>query len=203
MGDPLAAAEANNFLGEGLLVGSAIEEFVALVEHLRPALSAAFDRQWNDPVFSGESYVISASRDAATGALISYRGVRKTSKGYALISGDERGYEGIRATFSRFEDAAKGYAAEIISTVRWAKNLGPVAWMWNGGVGPGVGIQSLNPPYDTEFRFVFERDPRVWIEGSMIDATLAHGFSMPISEFITEILTHPRVTAKDTTAWNK
>ncbi|MGR6585079.1 hypothetical protein ACT89R_31205 (plasmid) [Rhodococcus qingshengii] len=203
MRDPLAAAEANNFLGEGLLTDSEIEEFIAVVDQLRLDLPAAFDRQWNDPVSFGEGYVITASRNAATGTLISYHGVRKTSKGYALISGDERGYEGIRATFSRFEDAVKGYAAEIISAIRWTENLGPVAWMWNGGVGGGVGVQSLNPPYDTEFRFFLEDDPKVWIEGRKIDATLTQGFSMQISEFIAAILTHPRVTAKDTTAWNK
>ncbi|MCQ4127652.1 hypothetical protein NOU13_24430 [Rhodococcus erythropolis] len=52
-----------------------------------------------------------------------------------------------------------------------------MAWNWNGTTGPGVVTESLNPPYDTDFRFYLRDDPSAWLEGDKVAATLSHGLS--------------------------
>jgi hypothetical protein len=203
MRHPLAVAEANNWLGEGALTDAEIEQFTEVVEHLRVVVPASLGKQWTDAVFSGDGYVAAEFPRSHSGLFLGYRGVRKTAKGYAVMSGDERGYEGLTEIFSRFEDAVKGYAAEVISAIRWAQRLGMVSWMWNGTVGRGVAVESLNPPYDTDFRFFLRDDPSVWVEGSKTAAAFSHGLTMPVTHFIAATLAHPPVTAKDTTAWPK
>lgn len=89
--------------------------------------------EWNDPVFSGDGYVVTEMQRGSSGYFSGYRGVRKISNGFAVMSGDERRYEGTAVTFSRFEDAVKGYAAEVIGSFRMhlsGRYLGYVAWMW-------------------------------------------------------------------------
>ncbi|MDZ7914307.1 MAG: hypothetical protein U5O16_21100 [Rhodococcus sp. (in: high G+C Gram-positive bacteria)] len=134
-----------------------------------------------------------------------YRGVRKTSNGFAIMSGDERRYEGASVTFSRFEDAVKGYAAEVIGSFRMhlsGRYLGYVAWMWNGTTGPGVVAQPLNRS-NTQFHYSLEGDPSIWLEGRTTAATLSHGLGMLIPAFIAAVIGHPKVTGKDATAWPK
>lgn len=198
-----AIAEENNWLGEGTLTDMEIEQFTEVVEHLRVVLLASLGEQWTNAVFSGDGYVITESPRRDSGYFRGYRGVRKTAKGYAVMSGDERGYEGSTVTFSQFEDAMKGYAAAVISSIRWDNGLGMVAWMWNGTAGRGVAVESLNPSYDTDFRFFRSDDPSVWVEGRMTAAALSHGLTMPVTDFIAATLAHPPVTGKDATAWPK
>ncbi|MGF7120554.1 hypothetical protein [Rhodococcus sp. AG1013] len=112
---PHAVAEENNWLGEGALTDA---EFTEVVEHLRVVLPALLGEQWTDAVFSGDGYVVTESPRSAGGYFRGYRGVRKTAQGYEVMSGDERGSEGLLVTFNRFEDAVKGYAADVISSIR-------------------------------------------------------------------------------------
>ncbi len=203
MRHPHAVAEENNWLGEGALADAEVAEFTDAVEHLRVVLPASLGEQWTDDVFSGDGYVVTESPRGDGGYFRGYRGIRKTAKGYAVMSGDERGYEGLRETFSRSEDAVKDYAAAIVSTFRGRGPgaLGSVAWMWNGTVGRGVSVESINSPYDTDFRFFLRDDPSVWVEGDKTAAALSHGLTMPVTDFIAATLAHPPVTAKDATAW--
>ncbi len=203
MRHPHPAAEKNNRWGQGALTDADIAEFTEVVEHLRGVLPAALGEQWTDAVFSGDGYVVTEIPRGESGYFRGYQGVRKTAQGYAVMSGDERGSEGPLETFNRFEDAVKGYAADVISAIRWDHGLGMVAWMWNGTVGRGVAVESLNPPYDTDFRFFLRDDPNVWVEGIKTAAALSHGLTMPVTDYIAAMLAHPPVTAKDATAWPK
>ncbi|MEU2237727.1 hypothetical protein, partial [Streptomyces vietnamensis] len=203
---PLREAEENNFLGTGSLTDDEVAEFTATVDYLRAVIPAAFGLEWNDPAFSGEGYVVTELPRSSGGRFFDgYRGVRKTANGYVAISASERNSESGAVTFSRFEDAVKGYAANIVSSFRGRGpgSLGSVAWMWNGATGPGVVTESLNPPYDTDFRFYLADDPSAWLEGDKVAATLSHGLGMSIPSFIAVIIAHPAVTAKDATAWPK
>lgn len=60
-------------------------------------------------------------------------------------------------TFIRFEEAVKGYAANIVSSFSGRGpgpgSLGSVAWVWNGATGQGVFTESLNPLSDKDFRY--------------------------------------------------
>ena len=75
--------------------------------------------------------------------------------------------------------------------------------MWNGTTGPGVVRHSLNPPYDTDFRYFLDEEPSAWLEGGRSGAALSHGLGMSVAAFIAVIVAHPKVTAKDATAWPK
>ncbi|NMM92195.1 hypothetical protein B2J88_49480 [Rhodococcus sp. SRB_17] len=204
--NPLREAEENNPHGTGTLTDAEVAEFTATVDYLRAVIPAAFGMEWTDPVFSGDGYVVTELLRRSSGYFRGYRGVRKAANGYVVMSGDERSYEGGSVTFGRFEDAVKGYAAEVIDSFRMelsGRYLGYVAWMWNGTTGPGVVTESLNPPYDTEFRFYLEDNPSIWLEGRRSGAALSHGLGMSIPGFIAVIIAHPAVTAKDATAWPK
>lgn len=204
--NPLREAEVNNPHGVGSLTDDEVAEFTATVDYLRAVIPAAFGLEWNDPVFSGDGYVVTELPRSSGGYFGGYRGVRKTANGYAVMSGDERSYEGGSVTFGRFEDAVKAYAAGVVGSFRMelsGRYLGYVAWMWNGTTGPGVVTESLNPPYDTEFRFYLADDPSVWLEGRRSGAALSHGLAMSIPSFIAVIIAHPKVTGEDATAWPK
>ncbi|ATI36537.1 hypothetical protein CPI83_30570 (plasmid) [Rhodococcus sp. H-CA8f] len=205
--NPLLEAEENNFLGTGSLTDAEVAEFKATVDYLRAVIPAAFGLEWNDPIFSGDGYVVTEVPRSSGGRFFDgYRGVRKTAKGYVAMTASERNSESGSVTFSRFEDAVKGYAAGVIGSFRMelsGRYLGYVAWMWNGTTGPGVVTESLNPPYDTDFRFYLRDDPSAWLEGDKVAATLSHGLGMSIPSFIAVIIAHPAVTAKDATAWPK
>ncbi|OZE95930.1 hypothetical protein CH302_16720 [Rhodococcus sp. 15-2388-1-1a] len=204
--NPLREAEENNPHGVGVLTDDEVAQFTAAVEYLRSVIVAALGVEWTDPVFTGDGYVVTEFPRSGGGYFDGYRGVRKTARGYAVMSGDERGYEGGSVTFGRFEDAVKGYAAGVIRSFRMERSglyLGSVAWMWNGTTGPGVVRQSLNPPYDTDFRYFLEDDPSAWLEGDKVVATLSHGLGMSVAAFIAVIVAHPKVTAEDATAWPK
>lgn len=114
----LREAEENNVLGTGALTDPEAAEFTATVDYLRSVIPAAFGTEWNDLVFSGDGYVVTELQRGGSGYFRGYRGVRKTDDGYAVMSGDERSNEGGSVTFSRFEDAVKGYAANIVSSFR-------------------------------------------------------------------------------------
>ena len=201
---PLHEAEENNPHGGGSLTDSEVAEFTATVSDLRAVIAAAFGLEWNDAVFSGDGYVVTELQRGSSGYFRGYRGVRKTEDGYAVMSGDERSNEGGSVTFSRFEDAVKGYAANIVSSFRGRgpDSLGSVAWMWNGSTGPGVVAQPLNRS-NTKFRYSFEDDSSIWLEGRTTTATLSHGLGMSIPAFIAVIVAHPKVTGEDATAWPK
>lgn len=175
----LRDAEENNVLGTGALTDPEVAEFTATVDYLRSVIPAAFGTEWNDLVFSGDGYVVTELQRGGSGYFRGYRGVRKTDDGYAVMSGDERSNEGGSVTFSRFEDAVKGYAANIVSSFRGRDpgSLGSVAWMWNGSTGPGVVAQPLNRS-NTQFRYSLEDDPSIWLEGRTTAATLSHGLGM-------------------------
>lgn len=156
-------------------------------------------------MFSGDGYVVTEMQRGSSGYFSGYRGVRKISNGFAVMSGDERRYEGTAVTFSRFEDAVKGYAAEVIGSFRMhlsGRYLGYVAWMWNGTTGPGVVAQPLNRS-NTQFHCFLEDDPSIWLEGRTTAATLSHGLALSMSAFIAAVIAHPKVTGKDATAWPK
>ncbi|ATI36519.1 hypothetical protein CPI83_30470 (plasmid) [Rhodococcus sp. H-CA8f] len=202
---PLEPAEENNPHGVGSLTDAEVSEFSAAVDHLRSVIPTAFGLEWNDAVFSGDGYVVTEMQRGSSGYFSGYRGVRKTANGFAVMSGDERRYEGASVTFSRFEDAVKGYAAEVIGSFRMHRSgryLGFVAWMWNGTTGPGVVAQPLNRS-NTEFHYSLEDDPSIWLEGRTTAATLSHGLGMSIPAFIAAVIAHPKVTGKDATAWPK
>ncbi|WP_143546037.1 MULTISPECIES: hypothetical protein [unclassified Rhodococcus (in: high G+C Gram-positive bacteria)] len=203
--NPLREAEENNSLGVGSLTDGEVAQFTAAVEYLRSVIVAAFGVEWTDPVFSGDGYVVTEFPRSG-GYFDGYEGVRKTARGYAVMSASERNSEGGSVTFGRFEDAVKGYAAGVLDSFRMERSgryLGFVAWMWNGTTGPGVVRQSLNPPYDTDFRYFLEEDPSAWLKGDRVVATLSHGLGMSIAAFIAVIVAHPKVTAEDATAWPK
>ncbi|NMM92566.1 hypothetical protein B2J88_51515 [Rhodococcus sp. SRB_17] len=204
--NPLREAEANNPHGTGALTDAEVAEFSATVDYLRAVIPAAFGMEWNDPVFSGDGYVVTELPRRSSGYFRGYRGVRKTANGYVAMTACERNIESGSVTYGRFEDAVKGYAAGVIDSFRnylSAKYLGYVAWMWNGTTGPDVVTESLNPPYDTNFRFYLEDNPNAWLEGDKVAATLSHGLGMSIPGFIAVIIAHPAVTSKDATAWPK
>ncbi|OZD69024.1 hypothetical protein CH272_10115 [Rhodococcus sp. 05-340-1] len=203
--NPLGEAEENNPDGVGALTDAEVAQFTATVEYLRSVIVAAFGVEWTDPVFSGDGYVVTEFPRSGGGYFTGYRGVRKTARGYAVMWGDERGYEGGSVTFGRFEDAVKGYAAGVLDSFRtWrsGRYLGSVAWMWNGTIGPGV-VAHLLGRSNTQFRYFLEDDPSAWLEGDRVVATLSHGLGMSIAAFIAVIVAHPKVTAEDATAWPK
>lgn len=203
--NPLREAEENAHHGVGSLTDTEVSAFSATVDYMRSVIPAAFELEWNDPVFSGDGYVVTELPRSSGGYFGGYRGVRKTENGYAVMSGDERRYEGASVTFSRFQDAVKGYAAEVIGSFRMHRSgryLGYVAWMWNGTTGPGVVAQPLNRS-NTQFRYSLEDDPSIWLEGRTTAATLSHGLGMSMSAFIAAVIAHPKVTGKDATAWPK
>ena len=202
--NPLRGAEEDNFLGVGSLTDDEVAQFTAMVEYLRSVILAAFGVEWTDPVFSGDGYVVTEI-PRSRGYFAGYDGVRKTARGYAVMSGDERNLEGGSVTFGRFEDAVKGYAAGVLDSFRtWrsGRYLGSVAWMWNGTIGPGV-VAHLLGRSNTQFRYFLEDDPSAWLEGDRVVATLSHGLGMSIAAFIAVIVAHPKVTAEDATAWPK
>ncbi|GHP18257.1 hypothetical protein RN2511_029930 [Rhodococcus sp. NKCM2511] len=80
--------------------------------------------------------------------------------------------------------------------------LGSVAWMWNGTTGPGVVAHQLNRS-NTQFRYFLDEEPSAWLEGGRSGAALSHGLGMSVAAFIAVIVAHPKVTAKDATAWPK
>ncbi|WP_141216714.1 MULTISPECIES: hypothetical protein [Nocardiaceae] len=51
-------------------------------------------------------------------------------------------------------------------------------------------------------RIVFQ-DLSAWLEGDRVVAPLSHGLGVSIAAFIAAIVAHPKVTAKDATAWPK
>ncbi|GAA1078455.1 hypothetical protein GCM10009648_14390 [Tsukamurella spumae] len=116
--NPLREAEENAPHGVGSLTDAEVSEFSAAVDYMRSVIPAAFGLEWNDAVFSGDGYVVTEMQRGSSGYFSGYRGVRKTANGFAVMSGDERRYEGASVTFSRFEDAVKGYAAEVIGSFR-------------------------------------------------------------------------------------
>jgi hypothetical protein len=202
--NPLREAEENNPHGVGALADGEVAQFTAAVEYLRSVIVAAFGVEWTDPVFSGDGYVVTEFPRSG-GYFDGYEGVRKTARGYAVMSASERNSEGGSVTFGRFEDAVKGYAAGVIRSFRMERSgryLGSVAWMWNGTTGPGVVAHPLNRS-NTQFRYSLEDDPSIWLEGRTTAATLSHGLGMSIAAFIAVIVAHPTVTAKDATAWPK
>ncbi|MCD2104369.1 hypothetical protein O4214_05475 [Rhodococcus erythropolis] len=203
---PLREAEGNNLYGAGALTDAEVAEFKATVDYLRSVIPAAFGLEWNDPVFSGDGYVVTEVPRSSGGRFFDgYQGVRKTANGYVAISASERNSESGSVTFSRFEDAVKGYAAGVIDSFRMeliGRYLGFVAWMWNGSTGPGVVAQPLNRS-NTQFRYSLEDDSSIWLEGRTTAATLSHGLGMSIPAFIAVIIAHPKVTGEDATAWPK
>ena len=202
--NPLREAEENNSLGVGSLTDGEVAQFTAAVEYLRSVIVAAFGVEWTDPVFSGDGYVVTEFPRSG-GYFDGYDGVRKTARGYAVMSASERNREGGSVTFGRFEDALKGYAAGVIRPFRMphrGPQLGSVAWMWNGTIGPGVVAHQLNRS-NTQFRYFLDEDPSAWLEGDRVVATLSHGLGMSIAAFIAVIVAHPKVTAEDATAWPK
>jgi hypothetical protein len=204
--NPLRQAEENNPHGVGSLTDTQVSAFTATVNYMRLVIPDAFGLEWNDAVFSGGGYVVTELPRSSGGYFGGYRGVRKIENGYAVMSGDERRYEGTSVTFSRFQDAVKGYVAGVIGSFRMhrsGRHLGYVEWMWNGTTGPGVVTESLNPPYDTDFRFYLRDDPSIWLEGRRSGAALSHGLGMSMSAFIAAVVDHPKVTGKDATAWPK
>ena len=203
--NPLREAEENNPHGVGVLTDGEVAQFTAAVEYLRSVIVAAFGVEWTDPVFSGGGYVVTEFPRSG-GYFDGYEGVRKTARGYVSMSASERNREGGSVTFGRFEDAVKGYAAGVLDSFRTRRSgryLGFVAWMWNGTTGPGVVRHSLNPPYDTDFRYFLDEEPSAWLEGGRSGAALSHGLGMSVAAFIAVIVAHPTVTAKDATAWPK
>ena len=165
---------------------------------------AALGVEWTDPVFTGGGYVVTEF-PRSRGYFDGYEGVRKTARGYVSMSAFERNREGGSVTFGRFEDALKGYAAGVIRPFRMphrGPQLGSVAWMWNGTIGPGVVAHQLNRS-NTQFRYFLDEDPSAWLEGDRVVATLSHGLGMSIAAFIAVIVAHPKVTAEDATAWPK
>ncbi|GHP18256.1 hypothetical protein RN2511_029920 [Rhodococcus sp. NKCM2511] len=203
--NPLREAEENNPHGAGALTDDEVAQFTAAVEYLRSVIVAAFGVEWTDQVFSGDGYVVTEFPRSG-GYFDGYEGVRKTARGYVSMSASERNSEGAAVTFGRFEDAVKRYAAGVIGSYRMphrGPQLGYVEWMWNGTTGPGVVRHSLNPPYDTDFRYFLDEEPSAWLEGGRSGAALSHGLGMSIAAFIAVIVAHPKVTAKDTTAWPK
>ncbi|MCQ4127651.1 hypothetical protein NOU13_24425 [Rhodococcus erythropolis] len=96
-----------------------VAEFTAAVGYLRSVIAAAFGAEWNDLVFSGDGYVVTEESRSSGGRFFDgYRGVRRTANGYAAISASERNSESGAVTFSRFDDAVKGCAANIVSSFR-------------------------------------------------------------------------------------
>jgi homoserine kinase len=47
------------------------------------------------------------------------------------------------------------------------------------------------------------QDLSAWLEGDRVVAPLSHGLGVSIAAFIAAIVAHPKVTAKDATAWPK
>ncbi|MGR6585081.1 hypothetical protein ACT89R_31215 (plasmid) [Rhodococcus qingshengii] len=88
--NPLREAEENNLYGAGSLTDAEVAEFKATVDYLRSVIPAAFGLEWNDPVFSGDGYIVTEVPRSSGGRFFDgYQGVRKTANGYVAISASE------------------------------------------------------------------------------------------------------------------
>lgn len=194
-------------LGTVELTDAEVAAFIATADCLRSIIPVAFGTEWNDLVFSGDGYVVTeVPRSSGERYFDGYCGVRKTPKGYVAISASGRTSESGAVTFIRFEEAVKGYAANIVSSFSGRGpgpgSLGSVAWVWNGATGQGVFTESLNPLSDTDFRYCLRMIRGVARRGK-VAATLSHGLGMSIPSFMAVIIACPAVSAKDATAWPK
>lgn len=194
---PQRIAERNNANGAGVLSNEEVAQFAAAVTFLSKAIRRGLDTEWVRSVYAGAGYVVTD----CDGVFGEYQGIRKTARGYALISSDERYYEGINAECARFHDALNAYAASIVESHRGygPDGLGPVAWMWRGSVGPGVESEPL--PRWSHFHFYLREKPDVWMDGWNTDVPITHGFSMTFEQFVSAIIAHPKVTRDDATEW--